>query len=70
MTAAERDRTASRMAEYFDNRREANKPKFQGRRSNYDYGAKRRAALDRVGHKPVMVYGAAYRENFDAIFRR
>jgi len=58
------------MAEYLENRAADRKPRFQGNRVNYDFGAKRRDRLNRDEHKPCMVFTSAYRENYDAIFRR
>lgn len=58
------------MAEGLDNWEKSRKPKRKKNLVSYDWAKRRVVNAERAAHKPCMVYGSAYRENFDSIFRR
>jgi hypothetical protein len=67
ISASQRARLESRMAEGLDNWERQRKPKPTGKKVAYDW-AKRKVVGD-TKHIRCMVYGEKYRDNFDRIFR-
>lgn len=71
MGAAERNRTAGRMAEYLDNYQASKKPKRNPKLVPYDWAKGRVVRAERAAHKKCFgLTGDQARENFDRIFRR
>lgn len=67
---SERDKLHGRMAEYLDNWQAQRKPKPSPKRVAYDFAKRRVVNAERAAHRPCMVFGAQYRENYDSIFRK